>query len=106
MPGLTREGNFFVNWELRMMPMSKSLTFGQPENPYAWYNCTINTILNKIAAIAQTTDRVLTLFTLHQPTMINNSANGGNTPNSDSIADVSSFLFFVIMLSPGSYTAI
>ncbi|MNY52041.1 hypothetical protein D3C86_1876810 [compost metagenome] len=38
----------------------------------------------------------LTFFSLNQPATINNSASGGNTLINENIADVSSFLFFVM----------
>lgn len=64
---------------------------------YTWYNCTANTMLDRIATIAQTTDRGLNLLPLNQPTTMNTSASGGNTLNRNGIADISSFLFFVMV---------
>lgn len=54
-------------------------------------------MLNTIAAIAQTMDKALILPSLSQPTTINSNAKGGNTLNNEGIAEISSFLFFVMM---------
>lgn len=54
-------------------------------------------MLNTIAAIAQTIDKALILPSLSQPAIINNNARGGNTLNNDGIAEISSFLFFVMV---------
>lgn len=54
-------------------------------------------MLNPIAAIAQTMDKALILPSLNQPTTIKSNARGGNTLNNVGIAEIFSFLFFVMM---------
>jgi hypothetical protein len=54
-------------------------------------------MLNTIAIAAQANERELTFVCLNQPEIINNNAKGGNTLINENIANVSSFLFFVMI---------